>query len=145
MLLSGGGAGDDMTIREAAQRVGKSESALRRAIKSGNLDAELVKGKYDITEESLDAYAKPAERVGAPTRDEGELERLRVENETLRRELEEAHKRLDDKDALLEENRQRQDTIILQLTRQVEQSQRLLEYHQAPWWRRWLRKRERGE
>ncbi len=130
-----------MTIREAAQRVGKSESALRRAVKAGKLDAKLVKGKYDITEEALNAYADPVKRLGAPRRDEGDAERLRVENETLRRELAEAQKKVAEKDALLEENRQRQDTIILQLTRQMEQSQRLLEYHQEPWYRRVFRKK----
>ena len=31
---------------------------------------------------------------------------------------------------------ERSDTIILQLTRQLEQSQRLLKYHQEPWYRR---------
>jgi len=133
-------AGDDVTIKEAAERVGKSESALRRAIKAGKLNAELVSGRYDITEESLYAYAEPVERLGAPTRDAEEGERLRVENKTLRRDLADALKRLDEKDALLEDNRQRQDTIILQLTRQLEQSQRLLEYHQEPWYRRWFRK-----
>ena len=79
--------GDAMTIREAAQRVGKSESALRRAIKAGNLDAKLINGKYNIAEDSLYAYAEPAESLGAPMRDVEELERLRIENETLRREF----------------------------------------------------------
>lgn len=65
-----------MTIKEATERVGKSESALRRAVKAGKLDAKLVKGKYNITEEALNAYADPVERVGAPRRDEGEAERL---------------------------------------------------------------------
>ncbi|MFQ6042565.1 MAG: hypothetical protein ACE5PV_17050, partial [Candidatus Poribacteria bacterium] len=40
-----------------------------------------------------------------------------------------------------EESRQRQDTIILHLTRQMEEQTKLLEYHQAPWWKRWFRKR----
>ena len=39
-----------------------------------------------------------------------------------------------------EERSQRQDTIILQLTRQLEQSQKLLEYNRAPFWRRWFSK-----
>ncbi len=38
----------------------------------------------------------------------------------------------------LKETKERSDTIILQLTRQLEQSQRLLEFHQdkSPWWKR---------
>ena len=54
-----------MTIREAAQRVGKSESALRRAIKSGRLDAEKVNGIYNISEDSLNAYALRTKRLDA--------------------------------------------------------------------------------
>ena len=57
--------GDAMTIREAAQRVGKSESALRRAIKARKLDAKLIQGRYDITEEALYAYAPKTKRLGA--------------------------------------------------------------------------------
>lgn len=123
-----------MTIREAAQRIGKSESALRRAIKAGKLRAELIDGKYDIAEEALNAYASPMRKEGAPTRDIEELERLRMENEALRRELENVKSKLEEKDRLLEDNRQRQDTTILQLTRQLENQQRLLEYHQEPWY-----------
>lgn len=40
---------------------------------------------------------------------------------------------------------QRHDTIILQMTRQLEQSQRMLEYNQSPWYRKWFRKREKTE
>lgn len=36
--------------------------------------------------------------------------------------------------------RERSDTVIMQFTRQMEQSQRLLEYHQEPWYRRVFRK-----
>ena len=38
---------------------------------------------------------------------------------------------------------QRHDTIVLQLTRQLEQSQRLLEYRQEPWYRRWFNRSKR--
>jgi len=75
-----------MIIREAAQRLGKSDSALRRAIKAGKLVAKMVDGKYDITEEALNAYADTTQRLGALRRDEGERERLRDEVEALRRE-----------------------------------------------------------
>ena len=74
-----------MIIREAAQRLGKSDSALRRAIKAGKLVAKMVDGKYDITEEALNAYADTTQRLGALRRDEGERERLRDEVEALRR------------------------------------------------------------
>ena len=43
----------------------------------------------------------------------------------------------------LSQSRERSDTIILQLTRQMEQSQRMLEYNQKPWYRRMFRKGRR--
>jgi len=38
---------------------------------------------------------------------------------------------------------ERQQMIIMQLTRDIESQQKLLEYHRSPWWRRWFgQKRE---
>ena len=135
-----------MTISEAAQRVGKSESALRRAIKSKKLDAQMVNGKYDLTEEALYAYAKPAKNIDAPKRGAEEIERLREENETLRRELEDTRNKIEElqetvrqKDEALRslEDRmadasQRHDTVVMQISR-------MLEYERQPFWRRWFK------
>ncbi len=44
-----------------------------------------------------------------------------------------------------EEASQRHDTIVPQLTRQLENQQKLLEYHQELLWRRWFRKRKKPE
>lgn len=55
-----------MTIKEAVQRVGRSESMLGRAIKAGKLRAEIIDGKYDITVEMLNTYAPPMRKEGAP-------------------------------------------------------------------------------
>ncbi len=125
-----------MTIREAAQRVGKSEDSLRRAIKAGKLSATLVNGKYDISDAALDAYASAhavhTQTPAAASSAESEIVRLRAENEKLKQELVESRR-------ILEDNRQRQDTIILQLTRQLDQ-QRMLEAHREPWFRRWFKR-----
>ena len=63
---------------------------------------------------------------------DGQIKRLQDQVEQLQEELSQV--------------RSRSDTIILQLTRQLEQSQGLLEYHQGPWYRRWFRRgRSEGE
>lgn len=49
-------------------------------------------------------------------------------------------KQLAEKDTNVEDSRQRTDTIIMQLTRQLEQSQKMLSAHQEPWYRKWFRK-----
>jgi len=117
-----------MTVQEACQRLGKSESTIRRWIRAGKLKATIVDGAYDIPEVVVNALSDDKQPVGI---DQGIIERLRQENEYLKERIRE-----------LEGSRERSDTIILQLTRQLEQSQRLLEYHQAPWWRRIFRRKE---
>jgi len=66
-----------------------------------------------------------------------EVVKIEKEKEYFKAELQKANEELS-------ETKKRQDTIILQLTRQMENQQRLLEYHQSPFWRRWFRKRNRA-
>ena len=153
-----------MDITEAARRLGKSNIAIRRAIKSRKLYSKMIEGKYEITEEALREYAATTQKPIVITRENEELERLREENKKLKHEITQLSNLLNGKDKQIEdrqkrydeivmqfnqqmeESRQRSDTIILQLTRQLEQSQRLLEYHQEPWYRRlFKRKREAAE
>jgi excisionase family DNA binding protein len=124
-----------MTIQEASQRLGKSESTVRRWIRQGKLTATMVGGVYDIPETVVNDYlndqsmTRQVEGVDQPM-----IDQLKAENEYLKERIQE-----------LEDARQRSDTIVLQLTRQLEQSQRLLEYHRDPWYRRWFRKRQPGQ
>ena len=124
-----------MTIQEASQRLGKSESTVRRWIRQGKLTATMIDGVYDIPEKALNGYlndqsmTRQLEGVDQPI-----IDQLKAENEYLKERIQE-----------LEDARQRSDTIVLQLTRQLEQSQRLLEYHRDPWYRRWFRKRRPTE
>lgn len=117
-----------MTIQEACQRLGKSESTVRRWIRSGKLKATIVEGVYDIPEsaihELVNDQAMTSQVEGT---DQVLIEQLRSENEYLRKEL--------------SDTKERSDTIILQLTRQIESQQRLLEYHQEPFYKRWFRGR----
>ena len=145
-----------MTIQEASQRLGKSEATIRRAIKAEKLVAEVVDGKYQITEESLSAYAKTEhlsmQSDQVPKHDQTEVKELKVElerlssdNVAIRQELKQSYEWLKKKDDEIEDSRQRQDTIIMQLTRHLEQSQRMLEAHRDPWYRRWFRKSQQPQ
>ena len=119
-----------MTIQQARQRLGKSESTIRRWIKEGKIEAKLMHGVYDIPESAVNALSNERETEGIDQEPEGAiLEQLRQENQYLKERIEE-----------LEQARERGDTIMLQLTRQLEQSQRLLEHHREPFWRRWFAK-----
>jgi DNA binding domain, excisionase family len=126
--------GNSMTIQDACQRLGKSESTIRRWIAKGKLTATKIEGVWDVPESAVDALSNDKHPVGNDQQVEAVMvEQLREENRYLKERIEE-----------LEGARERTDTIILQLTRQLEQSQRLLEYHQAPWWRRWFSRKKPG-
>ncbi len=135
-----------VTVKQACNILGISRTTLYRRIKQGEIETKKDEasktlcfidvpngtdnGTMNVSDGTLDSVAQLGqevkhwrERVGSQEKEIAELK------QELRR-----------KDELLEDNRQRQDTIILQLTRQVEQSQRLLEYHQEPWYRRWFKK-----
>jgi excisionase family DNA binding protein len=132
------GRGDAMTIAEAAKRLGRSEQSIRRAIKSGKLMAVMVNGRYEIDEKELPDSQADSQSDSTVLVTENEF--LRQRTAQLEDTLKQQNQRLDEAQRLLAEASERHDTIVLQLTRQLEQSQRLLEYHQAPWWRRWFRR-----
>ena len=124
-----------MTIHEVCQRLGKSESTIRRWIKQGKLISTKVDGVNQISVEQVDALAN--DMVSDQSVTEGMtghaelITGLRSEVEYLRQEL--------------KDTRERSDTIVLQLTRQLENQQKMLEYHQEPWWQRIWRRRKEGE
>ena len=45
-----------MTIQMASQCLGKSETTIRRWIKTGKLTAKLIDGIYDIPEDAINGY-----------------------------------------------------------------------------------------
>lgn len=81
-----------MTLHEAAKRLSKSESTIRRMIKSGTLTASKIDGKYDIPEASVNAYSNG-----------GQMD---------------SH---DDTIKFLQEQLREKDRLIEQLTKQMEQ------------------------
>ena len=66
------------------------------------------------------------------------VEQLRSEVDYLREELRKSREEL-------EQGRERSDTIILQLTRQLENQQKLLEYRRSPFWKRWFRREREAD
>lgn len=124
-----------VTVAEACHVLGMAERTLRRYISEGKLTSKLEKGRrlvlVDVAEPDMPGDMPDTSAL---------LDQVRNENEHLRQQLQEKDKQIDKLQTQLEETSQRHDTIVLQLTRQLEQSQRLLEYKQEPWYRRWFRK-----
>ena len=124
-----------VTATEAAQTLGVSEKTVSRRAKQGQIKSK-KQGKRRLYLVDTD---KP---MSDSVRDTGAVvEQLRSEVEHLREKLDEKDKALEDARQAADEASQRHDTIVLQLTMQVEQRQRLLDYHRDPWYRRIFRHR----
>lgn len=124
---STGKVGDVMTIQEACQRLGKSESTVRRMIRDGRLTSSKKDGIYDIAENSVNDLLNDKQPVVNDQLSNELVKQLQDENRYLKERIEE-----------LESSRERADMISIQLTRQLEQSQRMLEARKEPFWRRWF-------
>ena len=123
-----------MTIQDACQRLGKSESTIRRMIRDGRLTASKKDGVYNISEGSVNDLSDDKHAVGNDQLSNELVKRLQDENKYLKERIEE-----------LESSRERADMISIQLTRQIEASQRMLEEAQVKtgrsWWHRLFKKK----
>ena len=108
-----------------------SESTLRRRIDQGKIESKIENGKRLVL---IDIDSQTTIREPNIVL----VEQLKSEIEYLRQELERKNEQI----TAFDEGRQRQDTIMLQLTRQVEQSQRMLEYHQTSLWQRIFKRKK---
>ncbi|KKN57082.1 hypothetical protein LCGC14_0565540 [marine sediment metagenome] len=126
-----------LTTKEAAGKLNKSVRYVRTMIQEGKLRARRDGNKW-LIHESLSP--PPEETEGPPSETAGNtretLSILKAQLEAKDTQIAALQERLAAADGASE----RHDTIVLQLTRQVEQSQRLLEYQSDPWYRRMFRK-----
>lgn len=144
-----------MTIAEVAKITGKSEQSVRRAIKARKLKATLIDGHYEIEEKDINEwvdYRSDNQSDSQPI--DTDSQPIVVENEALKRKITELEARIVEKDKSLEEARkaseesqQRHDTVVMQLSRQYEQSLKMLESSEMKqeqrrsWWSRlWKQK-----
>lgn len=138
------------TIAEACEILGISVRTMRRRIQQGKVESRLEDGRRMVlvTAEDKDSATDSDDTVtgtpsGTPNGTPSDglvaqselIDQLKSEVEYLRKQLGETNERHD-------QEKERSDTIILQLTRQLEQSQRLLEDHSIPWYRRLLKRRK---
>jgi len=116
-----------MTIQEACQRLGKSEATIRRAIKAGTLYANMIDGKYFITEQDLNAYAQTMQM---PKNDD-QVEFLKEQLREKDKQIEQLTKQIDQQQAIIMQLSRNQQ-LMLESTEQKQQRQK------EPFWRRWF-------
>jgi len=120
-----------LTVQECAQRVRRSEETVRRWIRKGKMPATQKDGQYIIKEEDLLETSLVAQGDDKDAQDVAHLqevvELLQTQVEHLKNELENKEKHITELESQLAESSKRPDTIILQLTQQLEKKDLLLE------------------
>ena len=144
--MSDKSSGNWYTIAEAVGILGVSDRTIRRRIDKGELDTKL-EGKVRYIRIDSVSSTMPDDMSSREL-----INQLKSENERLVQQQSEKDKQIENLQGQLEgtqkdvaEASQRHDTILLQLTRQLENQQKMLEYHQEPWWQRIWRRRKEGE
>ncbi len=128
-----------VSMKQACDILDISISTLRRRIDNGEIESKL-EGKRRTILIHHDTSSDTSTKQEATQTDTSFTEQLKHQIESLQKQLDTREGEAAKLQEELSQSRERSDTIILQLTRQMEQSQRLLEYNQEPWYRRMFRK-----
>jgi excisionase family DNA binding protein len=129
------------TITEAAQILGVSIRTLQRHIDKGEYKSQkqghnrmVMLPRQDISHDIKSDMIMTLKQ---------NLKRLEAELEEAKGKLSQVEEEAKNKDELITRERERHDTItmqkdavIMQITRQLGDAQKALEYHKAPWWRK---------
>jgi len=122
-----------MNVQEAAKRLGKGESTIRRWIRDGKIEASMINGTYDIPESAINEQL-----ISSQTAEDGrsQITAMRVRLESIERENDRFIEQLKEKDKQISELHQ---LLMASETR----SRQLIEYQQVPFWRRWFGRKEK--
>ncbi|MFC1719157.1 hypothetical protein ACFL6S_36230 [Candidatus Poribacteria bacterium] len=131
-----------VSMKQACDTLEISISTLRRRIENRNLESKL-EGNRRLVLIHHDTSSDTSTKQEATQTDTSFVEQLKYQIESLQKQLDTREGEVANLQEELSQSRERSDTIILQLTRQMEQSQRLLEYHEEPWYRRMFRKKQK--
>ena len=134
-----------ITVKEAAELLNVSDRYVRNLAAKGKLDARRDGNRWlihsSLSEPKTEHLGIPAEQSAIPT-EQHTIGWLQERIEGQAKQISELQSELASARKETAEASQRHDTIVLQLTRQLEQSQRLIEYRNEPWYRRWFRSRK---
>ena len=117
------------SIPEYAEECGVERTTIYRWIKSGKVETAKERGKLRVVVQE----EAPEEDVAAAEENAAEVVAL------LRQQLTEKDQQIKvllEQVANLQDSIQQQNAIVMQMTRNTEVAQRLLEYHEKPFWRR---------
>ena len=126
-----------VSMKQACDILDISLSTLRRRIGNRIIESKL-EGNRRLVLIHHDTSSDTSPKQDVTQTDTPFVEQLKYQIENLQKQLDIREEEVAKLQEELSQSRERSDTIILQLTHQLEQSQRLLEYRRAPFWRRWF-------
>jgi predicted RNase H-like nuclease (RuvC/YqgF family) len=134
-----------LQVSKAARVLDITERTLRKHISEEKIQSKLEEGRRLVLIDTDMMSETPSHEATMIEKLKNDMERLNEElNEKakditeLKQELKKRDEYLREKDDQREQASHRHDTIVLQLTRQLNNQQQLLEYHESPWYRRWF-------
>ncbi len=128
-----------ITVKEAAKIRNCTERNVLRLIEKKEVEAKREGHRWLIKEDSVELKSEES-----PTESEL-MSVLKVQLQEKDSQISKLQDQLEEMRKDSAESSGRHDTIVLQLTRQIEQSQRLLEHHQEPFYRRWFKRKRSGD
>lgn len=127
---------DWLTVKEVAESLKCSTRYVRNMASSGKLRARKEGSQWLIHSSLRPSAESNMESDGIPSESSTDQELI----SWLRQRIEQQDKELSELRKSTDESNKRHDTIVLQLTRQIEQSHRMLEDHRSSWIKRIFRK-----
>lgn len=128
---------DWLTISDAAEKLKISERTIYRRIDQGIYKSKKGEGGRRLVYLTDDIIQSSQTELSSSLSEE-----LQKENEWLRQQVSDLTSLLQRREAELDANRYRQDEIHASLARQLERSQRLLEYKKIPWYKRIFKRKQ---
>jgi chromosome segregation ATPase len=117
-----------ISVKDAAKIRKCTQANIRYLISQKKVEAKRDGGRWLVNPESL-----KSEKDFSQTADVISI---------LKAQLEEKDKQINLLQTQIQDMSERHDTIVMQMTRQMEQTQRMLESHKEPWYRKWRKKKE---
>lgn len=131
-----------ITVAEASRKLGISDRAVRQWITSGKLEAERNGKSWRIPASAISNGKKAEEEFHVIVQMQSEIDHLRSELAEKNRQIESQADQIASLQADLSEQSKRHDTIVLQMTQQLERAQLQLEdMRDRSWWQRIFQKR----
>ncbi len=127
-----------ISLTEACQSLGVSESTLRRRINEGKVESKLEDGRRLVLIKVDSQYSQIDGQTPGSTSDL--IERLKEEVEHLRQELNRRNEQIERLQTQIDEKDNQMERLHQLLAIEKTQTQQLLEHQLLPFWKRWRRK-----